>query len=62
MEKPKNYPFRSGAFYGSLDMIRHNNDIARLLDFDEKKLAKLSEIVDKAIESAEELIKEYEGN
>lgn len=62
MENPKNYAFRTSAFYGALDMIRHNNDLARLLDFDEKKLAKLSEIVDKAIASAEELSKEYEGN
>jgi hypothetical protein len=62
MENPKNYPFRAGAFCASLEMIKYNHDLARLLDFDEKKLAQLKEIVDNAINSAEKMCAEYEGN
>ena len=61
MKKPKNYAFRSGAFKGALEMIKHDHELARLLDFDEKKLEKLSEIVDRALANAEKISLEYEN-
>lgn len=61
MKNPKNYAFRSGALYGSLDMIRHNHELARLLDFDKEKLKKLSKIVDQALANAEKISLEWEN-